>query len=575
LSGARQDGAALADRLRRLDGRGYRAYRELEGCYRLETIELHVDRVQGDPFAEPSRLRLVVDQACAAFPGTLTADTTRRMAAADFVQRRAAALVERLGRAARGSGHSGRVEVEVPGQQVLPRTGVRLDDQRAELRLRVGLPAAGRTILGDEARRLLLEELPRLGAQVLRYTALDGEALAHHVRVVEGQEALRQQLGARGLVAFVADGASLPRRSGVDDRRLTGESVVPFEAPASLEVELSLPGGGTVRGLGIAEGVTLIVGGGFHGKSTLLRTLALGVYDHAPGDGRERCVTRADAVQVRAEDGRSVTAVDISPFIGTLPGGRETRRFTTRNASGSTSQAASTVEAIAAGSRLLLIDEDTSATNFMIRDARMQRLVPAASEPIVPFVDRIRELHERLGVSTVLVMGGSGDYLDVADHVVHMDHYRPCDVTAAARSIAGTIDVRLRERHAALRPSAARRPRLGSLETRQGRRDRLRARGRRTIQVGHEEIDLAVAEQLVETGQTRAIADALGWLRDRERLRCGAAWSVAELLDDYEALVTERGLDAITGWPAADRARPRRHELAAAIDRYRGLELAD
>jgi predicted ABC-class ATPase len=351
--------------------------------------------------------------------------------------------------------------------------------------------------------------------------------------------------------------------------------VVPFEAPASLAVELSLPDGGTVRGLGVAEGVSLIVGGGFHGKSTLLGALALGIYDHPPGDGRERCVTRADAVQIRAEDGRPVTGVDISPFIGTLPGGRGTRRFSTRNASGSTSQAASTVEAVAAGSRLLLIDEDTSATNFMIRDARMRRLVPATSEPIVPFVDRIRELHRRLGVSTVLVMGGSGDYLDVADHVVHMDHYRPRDVTAAARSIAGAIDGRLPERHLALEPPAPRRPRMGSLVVRQGRRERLRARGRRVIQVGDGEIDLTVAGQLVERGQTRAIADALAWLCDRERAEQAAPRTVVELLDDYEALVAEQGLDAIAGWPAPDRALPRRHELAASIDRYRRLELAD
>ena len=180
----------------------------------------------------------------------------------------------------------------------------------------------------------------------------------------------------------------LPRRSGVDDRPLEGGGVVPFRSPESLRVVLQAPNAGSVPGMGVPVGVTLVVGGGFHGKSTLLRALEAGVYNHRPGDGRERVVSDPDTVKVRAEDGRAVAGVDISAFIDGLPLGQDTHHFTTPNASGSTSQAATIVEALESGAHALLVDEDTSATNFMLRDRRMQSLVPKDAEPITPFQPR-------------------------------------------------------------------------------------------------------------------------------------------------------------------------------------------
>lgn len=332
-----------------------------------------------------------------------------------------------------------------------------------------------------------------------------------------------------------------------------------------------------LEGLGIPEGVTLIVGGGYHGKSTLLRAVERGVYPHIPGDGREWVVTRPDAVKIRAEDGRRVEAVDISGFIADLPQGRSTRAFASDDASGSTSQAANICEALEAGSRLLLLDEDTSATNFMVRDARMQALVHRDHEPITPFVDRVRELHQRLGVSTILVMGGCGDYFDVADRVIEMHNFLPDDATARAREVARRIPsgrrVEVRERFP---EPAPRLPQPGSFDASRGRREvRIDARDLDRIVYGREEIDLRGVEQLVDRSQTRAIGHAIH-LADRELV--DGRRPLAEILDHLEAWMDRRGLECLSpfargGAHPGALARPRRFEIAAAINRLRSLRM--
>ena len=264
---------------------------------------------------------------------------------------------------------------------MLANTAVQIrGDGTVEARFTVGLPAQGRRVLGRQACQLLLEELPRIIESSLMARSHAEEELWRHAAANEDADALRSMLAERGLIAFVADGSILPRSSGVDDRPMGGDEVIPFSSPESLRIGYSLPNAGTVAGMGVGEGVTLIVGGGYHGKSTLLRAIERGVYNHRPGDGRELVVSAPDLVKIRAEDGRAVNGVDISAFIGDLPLGKSTRRFSSDNASGSTSQAAAIVEAMESGASGLLIDEDTAATNFLIRDARMQALVPKESE---------------------------------------------------------------------------------------------------------------------------------------------------------------------------------------------------
>ena len=540
---------------------------------------MFVDRVARDPFAPPSRVRVRVDGTAAGFPLGLFSNRIRRMALADFLARQVQHAIRRS-RSAAGSGHSGQIRIDAGGQEALERTAVRIagDEHGArfvEARVEVGLPAAGRRILGHRAADLLAAELPRIARQALVFGSLPEGAPGSFVDAIENQEHLRSELRARRLVAFVADGALLPRAHGATQLPLREEGVVPFESPSHLRVTLPLlhPGDGPpeVSGMGIAEGVTLIVGGGFHGKSTLLQALARSVVPHVPGDGREWVATRTDAVTIRAEEGRAVSSVDVSPFIRELPGGRPTTAFTTENASGSTSQAASIVEALEAGSRLLLMDEDTSATNLMIRDARMQALVAREAEPIVALLDRVRELFEAHGVSTVLVMGGSGDYLDAADTVIQLADYRPREVTALARAVAGEYPTRRAPETGAagfLRRVRHPDPRSFDASGRKGK-PRIRAARRDLLLYGEEELDLRAVDQIFDESQTRAAGYAME-LASRE----STARPVGELLDALETRLDEAGLESLTaagraGLHPGRLARPRRYEIAAAMNRLR------
>jgi predicted ABC-class ATPase len=556
--------------LHRIDGRGYKAYKDIEGTYGFDGFDLMVDHVQGDPFADPSRIRVSVPQDRAAFPNSTFEGRSRRIALEDYLARCFDRALRRAPREASGAGSSGSVFIDAPGQEILERSAVCVDETTVEARFKAGLPARGRTIMGRAAARMLVEMLPKIVSTSLVYKNLDDRELKRHVESAEDQETIRGALRERGLVAFVADGSVLPRRSGVDDRPLEEKAAVRFESPRSLSVSFDAPNAGTLTGMGVPEGVTLIVGGGFHGKSTLLRALELGVYSHVPGDGRERVVGRDDAVKIRAEDGRSVERVDISPFIGDLPYGRSTVEFSTENASGSTSQAANIMESLESGSKLLLIDEDTSATNFMIRDARMQRLVAADKEPIRPLVDLARVMYGELGVSTVIVMGGSGDYLDVADTVIMMDSYRPKDVTTEARRVASDLPSK-REESSGVWPQTRKGrsfdPR--SMDASRGRREKVSAKGIGTILFGRRTIDISAVEQIVDQGQTRAIGDALIYLRDNCLGREGKALPGA--LEELDRLLDKSGLDAIMRAKFGDRARPRRYEVAAALCRLRGI----
>lgn len=561
--------SALRNRLIALDGQGYGAYKSLKGTYDAGQLLLHIEHVQGDPFAAPSRFRIEVRAGSAGFPTWTRSTRDRRRAAADYLNR---VLHQHTLDAppSPGSGRSGELRVLQPSQEVLERTSLRLhEDGSVEARLRVGLPARGRRILGRAAAELVGTTLMRTAEASLFFSSLDAASLRLHLETVEDAVHLRAQLEERDLVAFVADGSRLPRRSGVDDRPMAADAAVPFKAPASLRVDLRTPRG-SVRGMGVPVGMTLVVGGGYHGKSTLLRALERGVYDHVPGDGRERIVTVPEAVKVRAEDGRGVAGTDISNFIGPLPGGGDTTRFRTENASGSTSQAAAIVEALEMGARVLFLDEDTSATNFMIRDARMQRLVSAANEPITPFIDRVRQLSGELGVSTVAVIGGSGDYFDVADTVIAMNEYRPSEVTRLARAAAADLPTKRAREGEPWSPPARRKPLPASIDARKGRRTVfIKVRSRDRVDFGRETLDLGAVEQIVEAAQTRALAHAVVWARGTA---LDGSRDMAEAVQGIMSAIEEQGLEAVHPHGAGELAAFRRFELAALLNRLRTLE---
>ena len=445
--------AELQTLLCQIDRRSYPAYKDTKGKYRFDQYILSIDHVQGDPFASPSKVSLFIPGGTAGFDRYFYESGHRRIALQDYLLRRVASKVKEYSFKAKGSGKSGLMGVSQPGQEILERSACTVDsrDGSITLRMEVGFPANGRTINSGELIKIFFNFLPVCVRQTLLSASCKREALKSLADLADDQMYIRGKLKELGLAAFVANGSVLPRKSGVSSLPMQGAVV--FQAPESMEVTLELPHRGPLKGMGIRKGVTLIVGGGYHGKSTLLEALELGVYDHIAGDGREFVITDSSAVKLRAEDGRSIQNTDISMFIRNLPNGKDTSRFYTEDASGSTSQAAAVVEAMEMGAKLLLIDEDTSATNFMIRDELMQRVVSRDAEPIIPFIDRVRELYETWGISTILVAGSSGSYFHRADCVIQMNRYQPAEITELAQKEAQAFPLTLGEPDRAQIPS--------------------------------------------------------------------------------------------------------------------------
>ena len=564
------DHLKLDSLLRRLDGKNYKAYRDIKGSYDFPNFTLIIEHVQGDPFASASKVIVKIPQLIANFPPQFYNSPCREIALRDYLTRQFDKWAKKIS-LDRGTGKSGLISIAHVGQEVLQRNSVLIDEQFVEVRFLVGLPARGRSILGYQAVAILCEDIPEIVYRSLQYKYLNSKKIEEQVQVVEDANYIRQQLKPRGLVAFVANGSILPRRSGVDTRPLL-ENAIPFQSPPSLEVEFDCPNMGKIKGIGITEGITLIVGGGYHGKSTLLQAMELGVYNHLPSDGREFVVTNPSAVKIRAEDGRSITGVDISPFINHLPQNRCTNNFSTTNASGSTSQAANIVEALEAGSNLLLVDEDTTATNFMIRDRRMQQLISQEKEPITPFIDKIRQLYSQYGVSTILVMGGSGDYFDVADTVIAMDNFQPYDVTDKAKAIAQEFaSQRSVEGGHQFGKITPRIPLTESIDPSRGRKQvKFKVRNVDEVVLGREDIELDAVEQIVDSGQLKAIASAIVYAK---RKYMNNQRTLAEILDSVIEDIAVKGLDILTDFPQGDLALFRRFELAAAINRIRSLEV--
>ncbi len=553
-----------------IDGCGYKAYKKIQGEYAFPQFRLRVDHVQGDPFAEPSRCRVLIDKTTAAIPEQLYSNQVRRIALEDYLGRSFAHTLSQYVKGERGSGKSGAITIAPYGQQVLRRNSVLVTEGAIELRFQIALPADGRAISSDQARAMFFQELPQVVAEGPLSIRNNLTSATAHVNSVEDQKHLRSQLKAKGLISFIGDGSNLPRMSGINDQPLP--DAVAFVSPDSMAVELERLHARPIRGLGIPKGVTLIVGGGFHGKSTLLHAIEYGIYDHIIGDGRELVVTEPSACKIRAEDGRAITGVDISPFINNLPQNKDTKNFTSQNASGSTSQAANIMESLATGSHTLLIDEDTSATNFMIRDNRMQALVAKEKEPITPLVQRIRQLYSDNGVSVILVMGGSGDFFETADHVIMLDNYLAKDVTTEAKALANKQQ-RPIQKAPAMHQSYNRIPKRDCLSPKnQMNKDKIQAFKTRALLYGTEEIDLSRIEQLVDKGQLQAIGYILNryhnhnYYADEDMIK-----TLSEILNQVES----KGLDEITPYIMGTLAMPRLQELAATLNRMRRLQLIE
>ena len=551
-----QSDSNLRETLRSIDHKSYPAYKSLRGSYRFADYVLSIDHVQGDPFAAPSHVRVTVDAKAAAFPEYAMKNTRTRTALADELLRTFAAQINHFAFKAKGSGKSGLISVTHCGQEILTRTACEVNEKEITARFAVGFPANGRTINARELEKILFTYLPECVKHSFYYKNLDARRIRDAVELAEDQQAVRDQLKEQGLVAFVADDAVLPRESGISSRPM--KQSVAFTSPESLRVTMQLPHRGAVTGMGIPKGITLIVGGGYHGKSTLLTALELGVYNHIAGDGREFVITDETALKLRSEDGRFIKDVDISMFINDLPNGKDTHHFSTEDASGSTSQAAGIVEGMEAGSRLFLLDEDTSATNFMIRDKVMARLVSDEKEPITTLLRHIRGIYRTLGISFVIVVGSSGDYLSVADFVLQMDHYKVKDVTKEAKSICEENEITVPAFSRKLKP------------VKPGRR-KIKSMGTDTVLIDREAIDVRYLEQLSENGQTTALAHMMSWILDNVK----AEEDIQHIIERMYTIIEKRGMEAIipASCSGGHPVLPRKQELYACLSRYRSAKI--
>lgn len=553
--------------LEAIDRKSYPAYKDTRGDYRFGSYSLFIEHVQGDPFATPSRVSVLVDGGQAGFPEELYRERHRRIALEDHLLRLYGRKIETFNHKARGSGKSGLMAVSRPGQEILERTACQINpkDGSVRIRMEIGFPARGRTICSGELIRILFEFLPECVESTLFYRKISKEGVKKAAELADDQAYIREQLPKMGLCAFVANGSVLPRESGVSQRPM--RSSVPFQSPETMEVTMELPHRGTIRGMGIRKGITLIAGGGYHGKSTLLKALELGVYNHIAGDGREYVITDDTAVKIRAEDGRSVKKTDISMFVNDLPSGKNTKAFDTEDASGSTSQAANVVEAMESGTKLLLIDEDTSATNFMVRDELMQRVVHRNQEPITPFIERAGYLFETCGISTILVAGSSGAYFHIADCILQMEQYRPKDITALAKKEAEQFPaVSIPEGKPDL-PSFERCPERDLNFVREDR-IKMKVMGKDQIQLNRENLILRGLEQLVDSEQTLAIGWMLIWVQKKA---VNGKITMQQAADKVMELVKKEGLAGLAegSYLPVNLAMPRKQEVLAAFNRYR------
>ena len=564
-----QSSTDLRSLLNRIDHRGYPAYKDTKGMYQFPGYVLSIDHVQGDPFASPSKVSVRVSGKVAGFPRELYKDCHQRTALQDELTRQFGRRAELFAFKAKGSGKSGLISVSRCHQEVLERTACQMDPGSGDLilRMEIGFPANGRTINARELEKILF--VPECVKSSLFYKNMDAKRLRSIIDLAEDQQYIREKLPEMGLCAFVADGSILPRESGISPRPMKGG--VKFKSPKELEVTLDLPHRGKITGMGIRKGITLIVGGGYHGKSTLLKALELGVYNHIAGDGREYVITDDTAMKIRAEDGRSIQKTDISMFINDLPNGKDTVGFRTEDASGSTSQAANVVESIEAGTSLLLIDEDTSATNFMIRDELMQRVIHRDMEPITPFIERIRELYDDYGISTVIVAGSSGAYFHIADSIIQMDRYVPKDITEYAKKEAEEFPMISGPETPAAKPDFRRCPQP-SQAFRGNDRIKMKTLAKEGVMINKETIDLRYVEQITDSEQVTALGYCMRYaqkhiLNGRKDLR--------QVVEELEQAIAKGTLAALceSSSSVSCMAMPRRQEIFACFNRYRGLKL--
>lgn len=560
----------LQQELKKIDHKSYSLYKNLTGQYQFGDFIFSIEKVQGDPFAAPSRVRVTIPRSTHGFPKELYQEKVTKTALEDAILRCWNREVRSLNTRQMGSGNSGKIAVCPCGQEVIERMAVSIEKEQIQGRFLIGFPAKGRSIFADALGDILFQILPNMVKKVFCYTSYKPNELEENKKLALDQKYIREQLDSLGLIAFIGDGAVLPRESGVSQRPL--KNAISFQSPESQKITLELPYHGAMTGMGIKKGITVVVGGGYHGKSTLLNAIEAGVYNHIKGDGREFVITESTATKIRAEDGRSICKTDIQMFINHLPNQKDTKVFSTENASGSTSQSANMIEALEAGANTFLIDEDTSATNFMVRDHVMEEIVLKEKEPITPFINRAKALYEQQGISTVIVVGSSSAYFTVADTVLQLDSYKVKDIKEQVDKVIGKYPNMWINTCEKL-PDVDFHRKIKQIDmSYKGRDLKIKTMGTDTICLNKENIDVRYLEQLIDSGQTVAIGYLLKYAMEK---LVDNKKTMQEIINKLFGLIEEKGFSYLIpkGYAAGFPVLPRPQEVFFAWNRFRELKI--
>lgn len=556
--------------LRQIDGHQPSEYSKLAGDFDFTRFVLHNINIPSFE-SEPCESLFVihVPQMIAGFPESIYDSPIRRTALEDYLTRKMDDAIQCVSHRQASGLAECRISIARPGQEILPRSSMVIARDYVEARIMVRLPVVLGKIAADEARILFLDYLPEIVNSSLIYCYLNSKELLRFVSLMEDADTIRHDLQSRGMVSFAATGSKLNRHLGTD---LPSQDGARLEVASELEVEVSTPNAGRVRGLTIPVGVTLIIGDNYSGRSELINALAAGIYNHIPNDGREQVISVPDAVHIVAESGRSIQKVDISPFLLTSRTGESTKEFSSSCATPAESQMAGVTEALHVGAQALFFDESSSDPTFLAMDSRVTRLSDTWGGGMASLSDRARQIADDLRVSVVVgACACAAEFIPIADTILLIDNYRVVDITKKARELDLAKPTRFPRCDLPTPNDSYRWVIPSSLDPSLGREEAvIQTNGRLQLLFGRHIVDLSAVPQIADVHQTLAI----GWLLYHAKLyHLDDSRTVSEILDLLDKDLATDGMDAITRDLRGDLARPRRFEIAAALNRLNSLRV--
>ena len=554
-----------------LEGKPFSEYIKLIGDFDFSRYVLKISRVQDEQDEQPTLLIIRAPQSIANFPAHLFNTPIRRTALEDILTRKIAAQIDSIARYDEDGVSRRSLSIACPGQKILPRSSMVVTEEYVEARIYVDLPSRQGLTQSDIVRDIFFEDLPQIVNSTLIFCNTDENELENFVDLMEDADRVRQILPTRGWVSYLAEGAMLCRLGHSDLPDFN--RIIPLAIDSDLILEVEVPNTGSVRGIGIPAGITVILGDAYSGRIELMRALASGVYNHIPGDGREMVITVPDAVYVAAEAGRSIQKVDVSPFITELPSSADPKHYTCPQADRTAAQAASTVEAMEVGARVLMFDESESCAEFLGSDSRLAYVSGGSKRNVTPLALRARQIADEMGIS-IVVAGSTSvtEFIPIADTVLRIHDFKIQDVTKQAKQIAITVDTagtepaeigNLLEKGRWVAPS--------SIDPSTGCRDaKIAAPETHLLEFGRSLIDLSQNAQLADIHQTKTIGRILYYAKNRylEESR-----PIREVLDLVDRDLSTEGLESLSRDLQGDLARPRRYEIAAALNRLETLRI--